>query len=92
MSGDTQTMLHVLLDNVVEDGDGGPALSSLESGSSHAGGLGVGGDVPALVEMLEAATGFRSGSVIGVAGSGRGCDAGCRSGVLGCVLGAEGVG
>lgn len=58
VSGDTQTMLHVLLDNVVEDGAGGLALSSLGAGLHTLAGSALGADVPALVEMLEAVDGL----------------------------------
>jgi hypothetical protein len=58
VSGDTQTMLHVLLESVVEDGAGGLALSSLEAGLHTLAGSALGADVPALVEMLEAVGGL----------------------------------
>lgn len=57
-SGDTQTILHVLLDSIVEDRAGGLALASLESGLHTLAGSALGADVPALVEILEAADGL----------------------------------
>ncbi|SKB07680.1 NACHT domain-containing protein [Aeromicrobium choanae] len=57
VSHDTQTVLRVLLANVVE-GDPGSALSTLQSGLHSLAGSGLRADVPSLVAMLETAGGL----------------------------------
>jgi len=58
VSGDAETLLTVLLDNLVGSGDGRLALSSLQSHLHTLAGSAMGADVPSLVRMLESVNGL----------------------------------